>query len=62
MAVRALVVDDSAFFRKRIIEILKSDGEIEVVGGASNGREAVELVGRLKPPDAGVTGDHGRAH
>ena len=49
MAVRALVVDDSAFFRKRIIEILKSDGEIEVVGGASNGREAVELVGRLKP-------------
>ena len=49
MAVRALVVDDSAFFRKRIIEILKSDGEIEVVGGASNGREAIELAARLKP-------------
>lgn len=49
MAVRALVVDDSAFFRKRIIEILKSDSEIEVVGGACNGREAVEMAARLKP-------------
>jgi two-component system chemotaxis response regulator CheB len=49
MAVRALVVDDSAFFRKRIIEILKADAEIEVVGGAANGREAVDMATRLKP-------------
>lgn len=43
------MVDDSPFFRKRIIEILKADGEIEVVGGATNGREAVEMVAQLKP-------------
>lgn len=49
MPVRALVVDDSAFFRKRIMEILKADAEIEVVGGAANGREAVELAVSLKP-------------
>jgi two-component system chemotaxis response regulator CheB len=49
MPVRALVVDDSAFFRKRIMEILKSDADIEVVGGASNGREAVDMTARLKP-------------
>lgn len=49
MPVRALVVDDSAFFRKRIMEILKADAEIEVIGGAANGREAVEMAARLKP-------------
>jgi two-component system chemotaxis response regulator CheB len=49
MPVRALVVDDSAFFRKRIMEILRADAEIEVVGGAANGREAVDMAARLKP-------------
>jgi two-component system chemotaxis response regulator CheB len=49
MPVRALVVDDSAFFRKRIMEILKADADIEVVGGAANGREAVDMALRLKP-------------
>lgn len=49
MTVRVLVVDDSAFFRKRIMEILKADAEVEVVGGAANGREAVDMVARLKP-------------
>jgi two-component system chemotaxis response regulator CheB len=49
MAVRVLVVDDSAFFRKRIMEILKADVEVEVVGGAANGREAVDMVTELKP-------------
>lgn len=49
MAVRVLVVDDSGFFRRRVCEILKSVTEIEVVGTASNGREAVEQAKRLKP-------------
>ncbi|MCG8608908.1 MAG: chemotaxis response regulator protein-glutamate methylesterase [Pseudomonadales bacterium] len=49
MAVRVLVVDDSGFFRRRVCEILKSVTEIEVVGTASNGREAVEQSKRLKP-------------
>ncbi len=47
--VRVLVVDDSGFFRRRIIEILKVDSHIKVIGQASNGEEAVKLVASLKP-------------
>jgi two-component system chemotaxis response regulator CheB len=43
------VVDDSAFFRKRLTEILSSDSHIEVVGSASNGKEAIDQVAKLKP-------------
>ncbi len=49
MVTRVLVVDDSGFFRRRIVEILEADARIEVVGMASNGREAIEQVTRLKP-------------
>ena len=49
MAVNVLVVDDSGFFRRRIVEILKPITSIQVVGTASNGREAIELVKKLKP-------------
>ncbi len=49
MSVRVLVVDDSRFFRKRIEEILKVDGGIEIIGFAVNGKEAVEMAAELKP-------------
>lgn len=49
MAVRALVVDDSSFFRKRVSEILGSDGHIEVVGTAVDGADALVKVEKLKP-------------
>ena len=49
MAVTVLVVDDSAFFRRRLKEILDADRYIEVVGTAANGREALACVPRLKP-------------
>lgn len=49
MTVSVLVVDDSGFFRKRLTEILGATGEIRVVGAASNGREAVEMVEKLRP-------------
>ncbi len=49
MAVRVLIVDDSAFFRRRLSEILNEDSHIEVVGVAANGREAIAQVKRLKP-------------
>lgn len=49
MTVSVLVVDDSGFFRKRLTEILNASSSMRVVGTASNGREAVEMVGRLKP-------------
>ncbi len=47
--VRVLIVDDSAFFRRRIAEILKRDPIIEVVGFAGDGLNAVKEVHRLKP-------------
>ena len=42
MAVKVLVVDDSGFFRRRVTEILAGDPQIQVVGTANNGREAIE--------------------
>ncbi len=47
--IRVLVVDDSAFRRDLIGAILESDPEIEVVGYASNGKEAVKKVMELVP-------------
>ena len=43
MTVKVLVVDDSGFFRRRLTEILSSDSNIEVVGTAANGQEAIEI-------------------
>ncbi len=49
MAVRVLVVDDSGFFRRRIVELLNLDPGIEVIGTAADGKEAVEQAIKLKP-------------
>lgn len=49
MTVRVLVVDDSSFYRRRVIQALKGHDDIEVVGEAGNGKEAVEMVRRLNP-------------
>ncbi|MDX1810972.1 MAG: chemotaxis response regulator protein-glutamate methylesterase [Gammaproteobacteria bacterium] len=49
MAVRVLVVDDSSFFRRQIQKFLDNDPEIEVVGTADNGREAIDKALELKP-------------
>jgi len=49
MAVRVLVVDDSGFFRRRVTEILESDQDINVVGSAENGIDAIKKVEELKP-------------
>jgi two-component system chemotaxis response regulator CheB len=45
---RAVVADDSHFMRSVISDILE-DGDIEVVGQARNGREAVEVVAETAP-------------
>lgn len=47
--IRALIVDDSSFMRKAIRYILESDGSIEVVDTASNGKEAIEKIKLLHP-------------
>ncbi|MFP4682745.1 MAG: chemotaxis response regulator protein-glutamate methylesterase [Ectothiorhodospira sp.] len=49
MAVRVLVVDDSGFYRRRIVDILNADPALEVVGTAANGQEAIDQVAALKP-------------
>jgi two-component system chemotaxis response regulator CheB len=49
MAVKVLVVDDSGFFRRRVSEILSSDTTIQVVGTATNGKEAIDQALALKP-------------
>lgn len=48
-AVRVLVVDDSAFFRRRLSEALSADPGIQVVGAARDGQEAVSRVAELRP-------------
>jgi len=49
VATRVLIVDDSAFFRKRLSEIISADPGLEIAGTASNGQEAVEQAITLKP-------------
>ncbi|NVZ20872.1 protein-glutamate methylesterase/protein-glutamine glutaminase [Pseudomonas costantinii] len=49
MAVKVLVVDDSGFFRRRVSEILSADPTIQVVGTATNGKEAIDQAIALKP-------------
>lgn len=44
-----LVVDDSAFMRKLIAEMVESSGEYRVVGTAADGMEALEQIRALSP-------------
>jgi two-component system, chemotaxis family, protein-glutamate methylesterase/glutaminase len=44
-----LVVDDSPLIRQLIIDALVSDPDIEILGTASNGLEAIDQVAKLKP-------------
>jgi two-component system chemotaxis response regulator CheB len=47
--VRVLVVEDSLTVRRRIVEVLRSDPEVEVVGEATDGKAAIELCQALRP-------------
>lgn len=47
--IRVVLTDDSAFARDVLRSILENDGDIEVVGEAANGEEAVRLAVELKP-------------
>jgi len=46
---RILVVDDSAFMRKVVSDIVHADESFAVVGTARDGVEAIEAVKRLRP-------------
>lgn len=49
MSVRVLIVDDSLFFQNRLREMIGAHAEIEVVGVANDGKEAVAKAAELKP-------------
>ncbi|WP_028458251.1 response regulator transcription factor [Chloroflexus sp. Y-396-1] len=49
MTIRVLIVDDQALIRTGIATLLARKSDIEVVGQAANGREALELVATLDP-------------
>ncbi len=46
---RVMVVEDSLTMRERLLEVLRGDPEIEVVGQAVDGRQAIELCQQLRP-------------
>jgi two-component system, chemotaxis family, protein-glutamate methylesterase/glutaminase len=46
---RVLVVDDSTFMRRVLETIFNSDDQLQVVGHAKDGREAIALAESLKP-------------
>jgi two-component system chemotaxis response regulator CheB len=46
---RVLIVDDSTFMRKVLETIFNSDDQLQVIGHAKDGREAVALAESLKP-------------
>lgn len=47
--IRAVIVDDSAFVRKAVREMLSRSPQIDVVGMARNGEQALELIEQLNP-------------
>jgi two-component system chemotaxis response regulator CheB len=48
-AVKVMIVDDSAFMRFAIAQHLNEHPEIQVVGSAYNGKEALRLIPELQP-------------
>ena len=53
--IRVLVVDDSAYVRKVIKQMLSRSPFIEVVGVARNGEEALELVAHVTHRNGSLT-------
>jgi len=49
MSLGVLIVDDQALVRAGFRMILEAEADLEVVGEAANGREAVEVARKLKP-------------
>ena len=47
--IRVLIVDDHAMVRKGLISFLKNKPELELVGEACDGREAIEYCEQLQP-------------
>jgi len=48
-AIRVLVVDDHDLFRRGLMEVLEEEDDLEVIGEARNGQEAIARVEELSP-------------
>lgn len=46
---RVLIVEDHTLLRAGLRALLSQDAEIEIVGEADNGRDAIQLIGTLSP-------------
>lgn len=49
MSLRALIVDDEELARRGLLRRLETIPNVEIIGQASNGFEAVEMIGELSP-------------
>jgi two-component system LytT family response regulator len=47
--IRTLVVEDQPIARERLVELLSAEPDVEVVGAADSGLEAVDAIRRLSP-------------
>jgi two-component system, chemotaxis family, protein-glutamate methylesterase/glutaminase len=47
--IRTLLIEDSAFMRRLIGDIIRNDETLELIGVAKNGHEGTELTKQLKP-------------
>ena len=48
-AIKVLVVDDHDLFRRGLMEVLDEETDMEVIGEARNGQEAIDKVEELSP-------------
>ncbi|WP_031518041.1 protein-glutamate methylesterase/protein-glutamine glutaminase [Desulfofalx alkaliphila] len=49
MPVKVLVVDDSLLIRRLVTRMLEEEKDIQVIGQAADGLEAIEMIKKLKP-------------
>ena len=47
--IKVLIIDDAAFMRKAIMDVLESDTQIDIIGTARNGQEGLEKIKTLQP-------------
>jgi two-component system LytT family response regulator len=49
MVYKAVLVDDEKLALKRLQRLLRDEPDVEIIGAAENGRDAVALIEDLKP-------------
>jgi len=47
--IKVVIAEDSLTVRKRLVEIVQADPDLDLVGEAADGKEAIELCRRLRP-------------